>query len=94
MFFTDRDKATVTFDTSVKNITGYFTYNRFTNRNGLSEKALSVITANANKTTTNKRFKKIFITTRESISVKKVAEVLETVLSTLRVTRAPDVVDL
>ena len=91
--FVYRGNRTVTFDTSVKNITGYFTYKRFTNWNRFSEKTLSVITENADKITKN-RFKKIFINTRKQISFKNVAEVLKPVLSTLGVIKVREVVDL
>ena len=57
MFFTDRGKAAVTFDSNATSITGCSTYNRFTKGNMFREKAYSIITANTNKITRNSRFK-------------------------------------
>ena len=94
MSFTGRNKATVTFDSGVTFISGCFMYNRATSGNGFSEKTCSNITANANKATRSNRFQRNFSNTRERISVKKVDEVLEAVLSTVGATRVPEIADL
>lgn len=94
MSLTGRNKATVTFDSGVTFIPGCFMYNRATSGNRFSEKTCSNITANANKATRSNRFQRNFSNTRERISVKKVDEVLEAVLSTVGATRVPEIADL
>ena len=94
MLFTDRNKATVTFNIRVTNITGDFTHNRFTRTSWFSEKACIFVTTNASKNIRSSRFKRDFSNTTERIIVKKVDEVLEAVMLILGVTRLPEIADL
>ena len=93
-FFTETNKATASFNTIVTNLTRCFTYSRYTKEYWLSEKPYSISTASGSEITKSCRFKMNFSNTREIISVKKVREVAETVLSTLGVTRISAVADL
>ena len=94
VFFTETNKATASFNTIVTNLTRCFTYSRYTKEYWLSEKPYSISTASGSEILKSCRFKMNFSNTREIISVKKVREVAETVLSTLGVTRISAVADL
>ena len=91
LVFTDRNKAKVII--RVTSITRCIAWNRFTNRNRFSEKSYKVISGIGNVITRCNNFKRNFRNTREGLSVKKVEEILETVLLILGVTRVLVIAD-
>ena len=94
MFFTDRNKALVTVNTRVKNITRCYACNKFTNRNRFSDKTLTFSLYMLTGLQEVAGSIEISVTGKKKLALKKVEEVLETVLSNLELTRVPEIVDI
>lgn len=72
------------FTNNFTHIARYIACNRFANRKRVSKKTYRIIIANGNIITRCSKLKRNFSNAMERISVKKVVELLERVLSILR----------
>ena len=94
MSFRNRNIAAVTVNASVTNITRSFMYNRFTNGNRFGEKFITLITTNFNGIQKVSGLRGIWVTWERKLVSIKVAQVLEKVLSILKVARVAGSVNL